>query len=43
MEPGITMFIACFQDSYTALLDNNADVRGYLSNQYMAHARRSSC
>ena len=37
MEEGLTLFIACFEDSYTALLDNNADVRGYLSNQYMAH------
>jgi arylsulfate sulfotransferase len=37
MEPGISLFIACFDDSYTALLDNNAQVRGYLSNSYMAH------
>ncbi len=37
MEPGITLFIACFDDSYTALVDNNAQVRGYLSNKYMAH------
>lgn len=37
MEPGITLCIACFEHSYTALIDCNADVRGYLSNQDMAH------
>jgi hypothetical protein len=37
MEPGITLFTACFEQTYTALLDANAQVRGYLSNQAMAH------
>ena len=37
MEPGFTLFIACFENSYTAILDHNAQVRGYLSNRYMAH------
>ncbi|MBI9043611.1 MAG: aryl-sulfate sulfotransferase [Anaerolineaceae bacterium] len=37
MEPGMTLFTACFEDSYSALLDANGDVRGYLSNQRMAH------
>ena len=37
MEPGLTLCIACFEHSYTALIDSNADVRGYLSNQRMAH------
>jgi arylsulfate sulfotransferase len=37
MEPGTTLFISCFEQSYTALVDHNADVRGYLSNRYMAH------
>ena len=37
MEPGLTLCIACFEHSYTALIDCNADVRGYLSNQRMAH------
>ena len=37
MEPGFTLCVACFEHSYTALIDCNADVRGYLSNQYMAH------
>lgn len=37
MEHGMTLCIACFEHSYTALIDCNADVRGYLSNQRMAH------
>jgi len=37
MEPGMTLCIACFEHSYTALIDCNADVRGYFSNQRMAH------
>lgn len=37
MEPGTTLFISCFEQTYTALLDHNAAVRGYLSNRYMAH------
>ena len=37
MEPGISLFIACFNHSYNVLLDNNAQVRGYLSNVDMAH------
>ena len=37
MEPGLTLCIACFEHSYTALIDCNAEVRGYLSNQNMAH------
>jgi arylsulfate sulfotransferase len=37
MEPGITLFTPCFEQTYTAILDANAQVRGYLSNKYMAH------
>ena len=37
MAEGITLFTACFEHSYSALVDNNADVRGYLSNKKMAH------
>ncbi|MDR1532432.1 MAG: aryl-sulfate sulfotransferase [Clostridiales bacterium] len=37
MEPGITLFIPCFEHSYTALVDSNAEVRGYLTNTRMAH------
>jgi arylsulfate sulfotransferase len=37
MEPGVTLFTACFEHSYSALLDNNAQIRGYLSNKNMAH------
>jgi arylsulfate sulfotransferase len=37
MEPGITLFIACFEHSYSAMLDNNGKVRGFLSNKNMAH------
>jgi arylsulfate sulfotransferase len=37
MEPGITLFTACFEHSYSALVDCNGQVRGYLSNQRMAH------
>ena len=37
MEPGFTLFVACFDHSYTALLDHNGDVRGYFSNTSMAH------
>jgi len=37
MEPGFTMFIACFNHSYTALLDQDGAVRAYFSNLEMAH------
>lgn len=37
MEPGLTLFTACFEDSYTALVDPDGKVRGYLSNVRMAH------
>lgn len=37
MEPGISLFIACFNHSYNVLLDHNAQIRGYLSNPDMAH------
>lgn len=37
MEPGVTLFIACFEQTYSALLDARAQVRGYLSNKNMAH------
>lgn len=37
MEPGLTLCIACFEDSYTALIDARAQVRGYLSHRRMAH------
>ena len=37
MEPGISLFIACFGRTYTALVDPDAQVRGYLSHKEMAH------
>jgi arylsulfate sulfotransferase len=37
MEPGFTLFIACFDHSYTALVDQDGAVRAYLSNSKMAH------
>jgi arylsulfate sulfotransferase len=37
MEQGVTLFTACFEHSYSVLLDNNAQVRGFLSNKDMAH------
>ncbi len=37
MEPGLTLCTACFDDSYTALIDADANVRGYLSHTKMAH------
>lgn len=37
MERGFTLMIACFSHSYTAVIDQNGDVRGYLSNIDMAH------
>ena len=37
MEPGISLFIACFDRTYTALVDPDAQVRGYLSHKEMAH------
>ena len=37
MEPGFTLMTACFNHSYTAIIDANAQVRGYLSNIDMAH------
>ena len=37
MEPGFTLMTACFSHSYCAIIDANAQVRGYLSNTDMAH------
>lgn len=37
MELGFTLFVACFDHSYTALLDQDGAVRGYFSNTNMAH------
>jgi arylsulfate sulfotransferase len=37
MERGATLCIACFDHSYTCILDSNGAVRGYLSNRRMAH------
>jgi hypothetical protein len=37
MEAGFTLFIACFNHSYTAVLDQDGAVRAYFSNQEMAH------
>ncbi len=37
MEPGLTLLTACFEDSYTALIDPDGKTRGYLSNVRMAH------
>ena len=37
MEPGFTLMTACFNHSYCAIIDANAQVRGYLSNTDMAH------
>ncbi|MEI7667584.1 MAG: aryl-sulfate sulfotransferase [Erysipelotrichaceae bacterium] len=37
MEPGFTLFSACFNHSYTALLDQDGAVRAYFSNTEMAH------
>jgi arylsulfate sulfotransferase len=37
MEPGITLCIACFEHSYTCIIDSQGMVRGYLSNRRMAH------
>ena len=37
MEPGFTLMTACFSHSYCAILDADAQVRGYLSNADMAH------
>jgi len=37
MEPGFTLMTACFNHSYSAIIDANAQVRGYLSNTDMAH------
>lgn len=37
MEPGITLFTACFEHSYSGLIDCDGNVRGYLSNQRMSH------
>lgn len=37
MEPGFTLMTACFRHSYTAIIDANAQVRGYLRNTDMAH------
>jgi len=36
MAPGVTLFTAIFE-SYSPLLDNNAQVRGFLSNKRFAH------
>lgn len=37
MEPGFTLMTACFNHSYSAIIDARAQVRGYLSNTDMAH------
>jgi arylsulfate sulfotransferase len=37
MERGVTLSIACFERSYTCILDSRGLVRGYLSNRRMAH------
>lgn len=37
MEPGFTLFVACFDHSYTALIDQDGEVRAYFSNTRMAH------
>ncbi len=37
MEPGLTLMVACFEDSYTCWIDAHAQVRGYLSRTRMAH------
>ncbi len=37
MEPGITLFTACFEHSYSAIVDCYGEVRGYISNMYMGH------
>lgn len=37
MEPGFTLMTACFRHTYSAIIDANAQVRGYLSNTDMAH------
>lgn len=37
MQPGFTLFVACFDHSYTALIDQDGAVRGYFSNTSMAH------
>lgn len=37
MAPGFTLFVACFDHSYTALLDHDGEVRAYFSNTRMAH------
>jgi len=37
MEPGFTLFVACFDHSYTALIDQDGAVRAYFSNTTFAH------
>jgi len=37
MEQGVTLCIACFDHSYTCILDSQGVIRGYLSDQGMAH------
>ena len=37
MEKGVTLCIACFERSYTCILDCRGLVRGYLFNRRMAH------
>lgn len=37
MAPGFTLFVACFDHSYTALIDQDGQVRAYFSNTKMAH------
>lgn len=37
MEPGMTLMIACFEHSYTAVIDQNAEVRAYFSDQRTGH------
>ncbi len=42
MEPGVTLFTACFEHSYSAILDCYGEVRGYISNMYMGHGTSMS-
>ncbi len=37
MEAGVTLMIACFETSYTYMLDARGEVRGYFSNKFFGH------
>ncbi|NTW96721.1 MAG: aryl-sulfate sulfotransferase, partial [Erysipelotrichaceae bacterium] len=37
MQEGFTLFVACFDHSYTALVDQDGAIRAYFSNTDMAH------